>query len=171
MTLPLKKFDYLWNKVLTAWFDGVIHPAMEAMVREPMFTHYFAEAWRLYEKTEGTYMINAAKESPILNKLGLFSTVDEADIIPELEDFIKHVWSNQALDPNDALSRVAYAMSQGDHAQVAELIARNSDLDFMKALIEKSNNKAGAIRELTKYSNRRFNAHQNRVNQSTSSNR
>lgn len=159
-----QKFDYLWNKVLTAWFDGVIHPAMEAMVREPMFTHYFAEAWRLYEKTEGTYMINAAKESPILNKLGLFSTVDEADIIPQLEDFIKHVWSNQALDPNDALSRVAYAMSQGDHAQVAELIARNSDLDFMKALIEKSNNKAGAIRELTKYSNRRFNAHQNRVN-------
>ena len=158
------KFDYLWNKVLTSWFDGVIHPAMEAMVREPMFTHYFAEAWRLYDKTEATYMINAAKESPILNKLGLFSTADNADIIPELEDFVKHVWSNQALDPNDALSKVAYAMSQGDYDTVGKLVSRESDLDFMKVLIKDSDNRAGAIRELTKYSNRRFNAHQNRVN-------
>ena len=157
------KANYLWNKVLTAWFDGVIHPAMEAMVREPMFTHYFSSAWRLYAKTEASYMVGAANDAPLLSKLGRFGKGDEADIIPELEDFIKHVWSNQALDPNDSLSKLAYAMQQNDFGRIAKLINEDEELDFIKKMIG-TNQKDKAIQELSKYANRRFNAHQNRVN-------
>ena len=182
-----EKFDHLWNKVLTAWFDGVIHPAMEAMVREPMFTHYFAEAWRMYERSENVSLVGLSDDLPMLKELNFFDnrkivrgtglaeeTFDHY-WIPELEHFVRHVVPNQALDPQNPLSRFAEALTLQDTAKADTILSRGGD-PFLEALNKRiadgiknsatPMHRKQVVAELSRYTNRRFNAHQARVNHS-----
>lgn len=161
------KAGVTWNRVLSAWFDGVIHPAMEAMVREPMLAHYFHESWALFHEVERTYLHTLKVDLPEIAHL-----FDEANKIRELEDLIMFAWPNQALDPTNGHSRLVRAIEERDPQRVLDLVDQ-----FYPDLYKKmpkpftaagKENPAGAAawEQLIDYAHSRNNAHQARVNKS-----
>jgi hypothetical protein len=160
------KWSLGWNRVLSSWFDGVIHPAMEAMVREPMLAHYFHEAWTLFSGTEALYLSDLRTTLPGLNKVGLF---DAHNIIPELEDLIVFAWPNQALDPTNAFAKLVRAIEDRDVEKVRGLMDEfiPEVYEQMPKVVDDAGNSipAGieAWTELIDYSHIRNNANQTRV--------
>ena len=96
-----------WNTLLRNWFDGVVNPMIGAMVREPMFQHYYTIA-----KAQTVGARNLYNHSPDayknLEKLDGVTKVDGQVQIDSLEGFIKFDYVGRSVDPDDVLSKVAY---------------------------------------------------------------
>jgi len=145
-----------WNRVLAAWFDGQIHPAMEAMVREPMFAGYFGDSWQLFRGTETLYLKNLANDLPALANAGILTSKDGGKIVQELEELVIHVWPNKSLDPSNGFAKLATAFEERDVEAAKSLVG-----ELMPDLAKKIGDDGWD--ELVSYANIRNNAHQARV--------
>ena len=152
-----------WNRILAAWFDGMIHPAMEALVREPMFAGYFSDAWLLYRGTEVTYLSEAAKLEGIK---GLLKYSDDVggEVIPELEEMITRAWGSDTIAPDNLHGQLARAFEERDTLRVQQLVGI---LEDAKAIPEFSSKiAANGWDDLIAYANLRRNGHQARISHS-----
>ena len=105
-----------WNTLLRNWFDGVVNPAIGAMVREPLFQHYLIKGFsqtagvrKIYHHKAGRYDNLAVR----LDKLGSFD--DEGQFTIEgLKDFFEIEWAGATMDPQEPLSKVFFAIENGN---------------------------------------------------------
>ena len=148
-----------WNRVLAAWFDGQIHPAMEALVREPMFAGYFADSWQLFRGTEAVYLAKLKDDLPALKRALTWSDANGGHIIQELEDLVIHVWPNKSMDPGNGFARLATAFEERDADAAKQLIG-----ELLPDLAKKIPDDAWD--DLVSYANIRNNAHQARTSHS-----
>ena len=145
-----------WNRVLAAWFDGQIHPAMEALVREPMFAGYFGDSWQLFRGTEALYLKNLGDDLPSLVGAFNWSDANGGRIIQELEDLVIHAWPNKALDPGNGFAQLATAFEDRNIERARELVG-----ELLPDLAEKIPD--NGWEDLVSYANIRNNAHQART--------
>jgi hypothetical protein len=156
---PSERAGHRWNRVLAAWFDGQIHPAMEAMVREPMFAGYFGDSWQLYRGTEALYLKNLKNDLPGLTRAFTWSDANGGHVIQELEDLVVHVWPNKSIDPSNGFARLATAFEERNAEAAKQLIG-----ELLPDLAKKIPDNAWD--DLVSYANIRNNAHQARTSHS-----
>ncbi len=96
-----------WNTLLRNWFDGVVNPMIGAMVREPMFQHYYTIA-----KAQTVGARNLYNHSPDayknLEQLKGVTKVNGQVQIDSLEGFIKFDYVGRSVDPDDIISKIAF---------------------------------------------------------------
>ena len=106
-----------WNTILRNWFDGVVNPAVGAMVREPLFQHYLLKAFdqtvgvrKIYHHKPGRYDTLSAS---LGNELASFD--DEGQLlIKGLKDFFEIEWAGATMDPSETISKVFFAIENGN---------------------------------------------------------
>ena len=129
-----------WNSVLRNWFDGVVNPAIGAMVREPMFHHNLMLGFdqtngvvRNYDKPLIDVVVDFTPDGqPITGKVpadsflqsAIGGKIDDFDqlIIDDLNDFIEGDWQMAMADPDSPASVIAEAIENKDREALIEAI-------------------------------------------------
>ena len=130
----LERIDKAWNTLLRNWFDGVVNPMIGAMVREPLFQHYLLQA---FEQTAGVRRLHHHSRGAYddLGRLlgGAASVDDEGQMgIDALRGFIEMDWANAPMSPDEAISRVGFAIenrSRSGFAKAVEAVLETDELD------------------------------------------
>ena len=120
-----------WHAVLRNWFDGVVNPMIGAMVREPLFHHYLTKGYKQTEDIRLLYNHKVGRFDNLERMLpGHHSKdVNQQLIIDPLEPFIKYDWPMAQADPEDLVSRLAFAMNDEDPVKFINVV----DAMFEKA--------------------------------------
>ena len=115
-----------WNTILRNWFDGVVNPMIGAMVREPMFQHYYVIAAEQVAGVKRNYNHTPYAYANLGNALGRkgVGTYDDAGqlVIEELTSFIELNWQVARLDPDALISKVAFAVENGNRRAFLESV-------------------------------------------------
>ena len=120
-----------WHSVLRNWFDGVVNPMIGAMVREPLFHHYLTLGWRQTEDIRLLYNHKVGRYENLEKMLPghISKDANQQLVINPLESFIKYDWPMAQADPEDLVSRLAFAINDEDPVKFINVV----DAMFEKA--------------------------------------
>jgi len=137
----LENINKAWTTILRNWFDGVVNPMIGAMVREPMFQHYLLTAFdqtvavkRGSHHTPGAYDdLVAAVGSSVVDE-------DGQVVIDALKGFIEMDWQHATLNPEEALSKVGFAIEGRNAKQfskaVTDVLKKSKDSEAALSLTD-----------------------------------
>ena len=111
-----------WNTLLRNWFDGVVNPMIGAMVREPMFQHYYLVASKQVAGVKRNYHHTKGGFQALSARLGDLASYDDEGqlVVDSLRGFIRHDWQLAWMDPEAAVSRAAFAVEHGNAKRFAK---------------------------------------------------
>ena len=128
----LEKIDKAWGTVLRNWFDGVVNPMIGAMVREPLFQHYFLTALDQTAVVRRSYFHNENAYHALRRAIPSHWTRD-ADgqiIFEQLKGFIELDWQHARMAPESAVAGVGLAIesrnADGFAAAVKKMLAEDA---------------------------------------------
>lgn len=139
-----------WQNLLRNWFDGIVNPAIGAMVREPLFHHYFLKAYKQTYDVERMYY-HSKKAYPHMRglsrgrdtKLSKHIEYVEGQVrIPVLDEFLELDMNLGASEAGTAVGNFVEALSKplvtsADEALTKELLAheiRQTAKEFLKEI-------------------------------------
>tara|TARA_R110002020_G_scaffold159935_3_gene344132 strand:- start:6683 stop:14947 length:8265 start_codon:yes stop_codon:yes gene_type:complete len=102
-----------WQNLLRNWFDGIVNPAIGAMVREPLFHHYYLKAYQQTAEVETFFHHSPAAYRFLRNKDGTLKKtnlrkhiemVDGQVRIPVFDDFLELEMNLANAEPDSAAS-------------------------------------------------------------------
>ena len=130
----LERMDKAWNTVLRNWFDGVVNPAIGAMVREPLFHYHFIKS---YKQTEDVRSMHGHSKFAY----------------PKLRDKRKELWrkgfirlegDQVRIDAFDDFIRMEWPVAKADSGSIKDLVdaLESADLDKLKGVLKSDGLKA-----------------------------
>ena len=137
-----------WNTLLRNWFDGVVNPMIGAMVREPMFQHYYLIATKQAAGVKRNYHHTPFGYKALHKRLGAAASYDDDGqlAIESLIGFIEQDWQLASMNPEAAVSRVAFAIEQGNTKRFVDAVT--DVLEDLVANTEVSKDVAATFRRL-----------------------
>jgi hypothetical protein len=164
----LEKMDKAWNTVLRNWFDGVVNPMIGAMVREPLFHHYFVKSYkqttdvrRLHHHSPMAYKTLRDKRSK-LNKQGFILFEDDQIRILGADEFIRYEWPLAKAEFDSPLGKLVWALEEKNvdnfRYQLEELIKSktvDSGSDFGRLIKTLQTSGDGVLNDFIGWANNR----------------
>tara|TARA_Y100000310_G_scaffold344955_1_gene460747 strand:+ start:83 stop:3667 length:3585 start_codon:yes stop_codon:yes gene_type:complete len=113
-----------WHAILRNWFDGVVNPMIGAMVREPLFHHYLTLGWKQTEDIRMIYNHRVGVFDDLERMLPGHTSkdVNQQLVIGPLEPFIKYDWPLAHADPEDLISKLAFAINDEDPVKFIRVV-------------------------------------------------
>jgi len=99
-------------KLFRGFFDGVVHPMLGAMVREPLFHDYLTKGMKQTEGFRQAYFHAPDRFKTLNTRLGKISSVDDNKqlVINGWEDFVKQNALSRVPDADDPVTGLFYAI-------------------------------------------------------------
>ena len=99
-------------KLFRGFFDGVVHPMLGAMVREPLFHEYLTKGMKQSEGFRQTYFHAPDRFKTLNTRLGKTSSVNDNKqlVIAGWEDFVKQNALSRVPDADDPVTSLFYAI-------------------------------------------------------------
>jgi len=106
----LEKIDKAWGTLLRNWFDGVVNPMIGAMVREPLFQHYFLTALDQTAVVRRAYFHEDDAYRALRKAVPFQYDSDGQVTFKALKGFIELDWQHARMAPDSAIAKVAFAI-------------------------------------------------------------
>ena len=99
-------------KLFRGFFDGVVHPMLGAMVREPLFHEYLTTGMKQTEGFRQAYFHAPDRFKTLNTRLGKTSSVNDNKqlVINGWEDFVKQNALSRVPDADDPVTGLFYAI-------------------------------------------------------------